>query len=117
MRTAKSSRSKGKVLFVNGENLFKRGRNQNTMDPEHVATLVKSYREFADGPGLARVATLDDIEANGYNLNISLYVEPADNGEQVTVAHALADLEATHAAAVESRAALETKLAKWGLGA
>ena len=29
---------KGKVLFVNGEQLFKRGRNQNTLGPEHAET-------------------------------------------------------------------------------
>ena len=34
----------------------------------------------------------------------------------MTLAEALADLEAAHAKAAETRAALEAELAKWGLG-
>lgn len=104
-----------KVLFVNAEHLFKRGRNQNTLEPEHADAILKAYRAFADSPGLSHVATLDEIKANGYNLNIPLYVEPADTGEEVTLDEALAELQAAHAAAGESRAALEKELAKWGL--
>jgi len=35
LRLGKPVERKGKVLFINGERLFKRGRNQNTMEPEH----------------------------------------------------------------------------------
>ena len=48
--------------------------------------------------GLARVADLDEIAGNDYNLNIPLYVAPADTGEKLTLDQALADLEAAHAA-------------------
>jgi type I restriction system adenine methylase HsdM len=115
LRKRKATGRKGKVLFINGETLFKRGRNQNSLEPEHAETLLKAYEAFADEPGLAAVVTLDDIAANGYNLNIPLYVEPADAGERVTLKQALADLEAAHATARETRAALEAELAKWGL--
>jgi Type I restriction-modification system methyltransferase subunit len=117
LRRREADDRKGKVLFINGESLFKRGRNQNTLEPEHAATLLKTYQRFDDEPGLAAVATLDDIKANGFNLNIPLYVAPADDGEQSTLEQALADLEVAHAAARETRAALEAELAKWGLAA
>ncbi|WP_416900740.1 N-6 DNA methylase [Micromonospora echinospora] len=115
LRRRKADDRQGRVLFVNGESLFKRGRNQNTLEPEHADTLLRTYQAFAAAPGLAAVATLDDIEANDFNLNIPLYVAPADDGEQVTLEQALADLEAAHAAARATRAALEAELAKWGL--
>jgi type I restriction system adenine methylase HsdM len=117
LRKRKARDRKGRVLFINGEKLFKRGRNQNTLEPEHAETLLKAYETFTDEPGLAAVVTLDDIAANGYNLNIPLYVEPADNGERITLEQALVDLEAAHATARETRAALEAELAKWGLSA
>jgi len=116
LRRKKPAEHEKKVLFVNAETLLKRGRNQNTLEPEHAADILKLYWAFADTPGLAHVATLDDITANGYNLNIPLYVEAADTGDEVTLDQALADLAAAHAAVAESRAALETELAKWGLG-
>ncbi|MFG1763122.1 N-6 DNA methylase [Micromonospora parva] len=115
LRRRKAEDRKGKVLFVNGETLFKRGRSQNTLEPEHADTLLQTFQAFVDAPGVATVATLDDIRAHDFNLNIPLYVAPADDGEQRTLEHALADLEAAHAAARETRAALEAQLAKWGL--
>lgn len=117
LRPTKPPCRQKKVLLVNAENLFKRGRNQNTLEPEHVAAILGAYQAFTDSPGLAYVASLDDIKANAYNLNIPLYVEPADDGNGVTLEQALADLQAAHAAATESRAALEAELQKWGLGA
>ena len=48
LRTQKPEETAGKVLVVNGETLFKRGRNQNTLEPEHAATLLAAYRDFAD---------------------------------------------------------------------
>lgn len=109
--------AKGKVLFVNGETLFKRGRNQNTLEPDHAGALLKAYQAFDDQPGLAHVATIDEIVSNGYNLNIPLYVEPAEAGKQVTLEQALADLQAAQTGAIETRTALEAQLAKWGLKA
>lgn len=116
LRQTKTDDRKGKVLFVNGEALFRRGRNQNTLEPDLAEALQKAYERYADEPGLAAVATSDEIAGQGYNLNIPLYVAPADTGEQITITQALSDLEAADATARESRAALEGELAKWGLG-
>lgn len=117
LRRKKPAAHKKKVLFLNAENQFKRGRNQNTLEPDDAEAILAAYRAFADQPGLAHVASLADIEANGYNLNIPLYVEPAATGDEVTLEQALVDLKTAHAAAAESRAALEAELEKWGLGA
>jgi type I restriction enzyme M protein len=116
LRRKKADKRTRKVLFINGESLFQRGRNQNTLEPEHAQTLLDAYEAFADNPGLAAVTPLDEIAANGYNLNIPLYVEPVANGDELTLEQALANLEAAHRAARETRAALERELAKWGLG-
>ncbi|CAM5230448.1 putative type I restriction enzymeP M protein [Streptomyces tanashiensis] len=119
LRRQRPAEQQYKVLFVNGESLFKRGRNQNTLEPDHAETLLKAYQEYAEQPGLTAVATLDDIKANGWNLNIPLYavLEPAEAGEQITLEQALADLETAHAKVRETSAALEAELANWGLGA
>ena len=60
---------------------------------------------------------LDEIDANDCNINISLYVAPAGAGEKLTLTDALANLEAAHTKAQETRAALQAELAKWGLSA
>jgi type I restriction system adenine methylase HsdM len=115
LRLNKPAERTGKVLVVNGETLFKRGRNQNTLESGHVSRLLKVYRDFEDISGLSRVAPLTYIAGRDYNLNIPLYVAPPDTGEHVTLAQALANLETAHAAARVTRAALEAELQVWGL--
>jgi type I restriction enzyme M protein len=110
----KQPEEKGKVLFINGEQLYKRGRNQNTLEPEHAQKLLDTYELFVDIDGLARVVDLEEIAGNDHNLNIPLYVAPDNSGEKVTLADALADLEAAQAKVAETRMALEAELAKWG---
>lgn len=115
LRQQRPADQQNKVLFINGEHLMKKGRNQNTFEPEHGQELFEAYAGFAEIDGRARVVDLEEIESNNFNLNIPLYVARADNGEKLTLAGALANLETTHARAEETRAGLEAELAKWGL--
>lgn len=115
LRRQKPPAKKDTVLFLNGEHLFKRGRNQNTLEPEHAEKILAAYKAYEDIDGLARVVDLHEIAGNDYNLNIPLYVAPADAGEKPTLADAVANLEAAHAKSVQTRAAMEAELAKWGL--
>lgn len=115
LRLDKPDLRPNKVLFINGEQLFKRGRSQNTLEPEHAQQLLHAYEAYGDVDGLARIVGLDEIEGNDCILNIPLYVAPADSGEKLTLADAVANLETAYAAAVDTRAALEAELAKWGL--
>lgn len=115
LRHDKPADRKGKLLFINGEDLMKKGRNQNTLEPQHARKLLEAYAGFADIDGRAHVATLNEIEGNDFNLNIPLYIAPADTGKTLTLADALATLEAADTAAQATRAALEAELAKWGV--
>ena len=73
------------MLFIDASSMFrKRGRNQNTLEPEHAEQHPRQLtRGSRDVDGLARVVDLDEIAGNDYNLNISLYVAPADTARQV----------------------------------
>ncbi|WP_050056168.1 type I restriction-modification system subunit M [Pseudarthrobacter siccitolerans] len=116
LRHEKRPEKKGKVLFINGNKLFKRGRNQNTLETEHAERLLDAYELYQDQDGLSRVVNLAEIAGHGYSLNIPLYVAPEDEGEELTLADALANLEAAHTKTAETRRALEAELAKWGVG-
>lgn len=117
LRRRKTAEREGKVLVINAESLVRKGRNQNTLEPEHAAEILRTYDGFEDVEGFAHVATSEEIAANGYNLNIPLYVAPKQDHDHPTLADAIANLEAAHARARETRAAFEAELAKWGLGA
>jgi type I restriction system adenine methylase HsdM len=114
LRRQKQASAKGKTLFINGEYLFKRGRNQNTLEPEHAETIFDAYESFKDIDGLARVVDVEEIACNEYNLNIPLYVSRGETGENPSLGAVLTNLEAAQAKAVQTRADLEAELSKWG---
>jgi type I restriction-modification system DNA methylase subunit len=116
LRQQKNSATKGKVLFVNGDSFFRKGRNQNTLEDGHADALLETYQQFQDKPGVSTVSDLAAIEINDFNLNIPLYVAPAADAG-LTLEQTLTRLELAQRTASETRAALETELAKWGLNA
>ena len=73
----KPAQRQGKVLFINADAEFAAGRAQNYLLPEHAEKIVSAYREFADIPGYATVATREDLRANDDNLNIRRYADNA----------------------------------------
>jgi type I restriction enzyme M protein len=93
IRDRKLEERRGKVLFIDAATLFERGRNQNTLQPENAEQILAWYQAFQNVPGHARVAMLEEIEQNGFNLNIALYVEPIANEDVPTLEVALAELE------------------------
>jgi len=104
-RLKKDAQHKGRVLFIDASGLFKKGKNQNELLPEHVDQIYSSYIANETRTGISRVATLDEIRSQDYNLNISLYVEPVIEEDTTTVAEALADLKnaAAECEAAENR--------------
>jgi type I restriction enzyme M protein len=108
-RTAKPAERKDHVLFVDGSARFAKGKNQNVMTEDDVATLVEAYRtgNDPDGEGGTNVRLVPhaEIEGNGFDLNMGRYIKVAAT-EQIDVADALA----AYAAAREERAAAEQLL-------
>jgi type I restriction enzyme M protein len=76
MRRRKTTKRAKKVLVVDASSLFKKGRAQNFLEPEHATQILKSIDAFKDAPDRARVVRLDEIEKEGWTLNISRYVAP-----------------------------------------
>ncbi|MDD2128354.1 type I restriction-modification system subunit M [Pseudomonas sp. 17391] len=76
LRKRKPVEHKNKVLIVDASRLFKRGRAQNFLEPEHADEILAWYQSFTDVQDAARVVTLDEIMAEDWTLNISRYVLP-----------------------------------------
>ncbi|MGB2711652.1 MAG: class I SAM-dependent DNA methyltransferase [Conexibacter sp.] len=91
LRQRKAPERRGKVLVVDASTLFKRGRNQNTLEDEHRERIEQLCSAFADEDGMAHVAGLDEIAGNDFDLNISRYVAPNDE-ELPSLAEATAQL-------------------------
>lgn len=76
LRRRKTTARAGKVLIADGSALFRKGRAQNYLDPEHAQTILTWVQGFGDVEDRARVVSRDDIAAEDWTLNISRYVLP-----------------------------------------
>jgi type I restriction enzyme M protein len=115
LRAGKAAERKRKVLFIDAARLFKRGRNQNTLEPERAGQIYALYRNYESVEGLARLATLDEIAENEWNLNIPRYVEPVAEAEIFSVEDALANLNSSLKEAYDAEERLRGLLKASGL--
>ena len=76
LRRHKAPSRQGKVIVIDASSLFRRGRAQNFLEPEHASQIHGWVSAFADVEDRARVVGLEEIEQEGWTLNISRYVLP-----------------------------------------
>ena len=76
LRQKKPPKRRGKVLVVDAATLFRKGRAQNFMEPEHGRQILEWVKTFEDVADRVRVVDLAEIEKEGWTLNISRYVLP-----------------------------------------
>jgi type I restriction enzyme M protein len=73
-RTFKDPAKRGKVLFINAVKEVTRKNAQSYLEDAHIAHISSAYENYADEENYAKVATIDEIAAQDYSLNIPLYV-------------------------------------------
>jgi len=78
----KKNRNRDDVLFIdasgkdeNGRPRYKKDKNQNKLETKHIEDIVNAYKNRVDIKKFAHVASVDEIKANEYNLNIPRYVD------------------------------------------
>jgi len=114
-RRSKSKNHQGKMLLVDGSELFRRGRNQNTLETDHIYEIERLYSDFKTVEGKAKVVSLDDVRAQGGNLNLASYITKSDTERIPPVKEATAALKAALDDVWATEAELERLLADRGL--
>jgi type I restriction enzyme M protein len=71
------------VLFINASEHFEKGKRQNRLLPEHIDKIVDTYQHRKQEERYSRRVSMEEIEKNDYNLNISRYVSTAKDGEKI----------------------------------
>ena len=114
-RRRKHAERNGKVLLVDASDLFRKGRNQNTLEQEHVETIFDCYRRFEEEKGRSHVATLDEIREQGGNLNLAGYVAHSDDIDIPTVEEATRALKSALEDTWDAEERLNRLLAEQGI--
>ena len=81
----KKARPDHSVLFVDASAEYVREGNKNRLTAENQQRILSlvSQRQAVDH--VAALVSIDDIQANDWNLSVSSYVEPEDTREQVDI--------------------------------
>ena len=94
----KKCRKNDKILFINAssDEHYEKGKRQNYLREEDVDSIVEAYKSRATISRYAREVSLSEIKDNGYNLNITRYVNLSKDEEIIDlkkVSKQLADIE------------------------
>ncbi|EBT7277227.1 DNA methylase, partial [Salmonella enterica subsp. enterica serovar Agona] len=121
LRKSRPATHKDHVLIINAEEIYTKGRAQNTLSNKQADDIYQIYHDQAQqGPdakeieGVARWVPLKEIEENDFNLNIARYVQKPLEEETITVEEALKDFQRKLAELEKAEEELETLLIKEG---
>ena len=90
----KKGRRTDDVLFIDASQHYEKVKTQNKLRPEDVDRIVSTYRERTEQEKYSHVATLDEVKANDYNLNIPRYVDTFEAEEAVDLGAVAKELQA-----------------------
>ncbi len=71
------------VLFINAAEHYEKGKRQNRLRPEDIDKIIETYRTRGEESRYSRRVSMEEIEQNDYNLNISRYISTAEAEEEI----------------------------------
>ena len=71
------------ILFIDASRHFDKVKTQNLLRPAHIQKIVDAYQARTNEDKYSHIASLADIKANDYNLNIPRYVDTFEAEEAI----------------------------------
>jgi type I restriction enzyme M protein len=84
----KKQERKNKVLIINASSEYGQHpdvRKLNILADKNIDKIAGAYKEFKNIEGFSRAVPLEEIKTNGYNLNVTLYVFPEEEVEEIDI--------------------------------
>jgi type I restriction enzyme M protein len=95
--TNKGQHRRNKILFINASNEFiphPSVRRLNSLSKENIEKIAGAYHDFAEMAGFSRAASKKEVVVdNDYNLNVTLYVMPIEEGEEINIRKEFSELK------------------------
>ena len=118
----KKNRSATDILFIDaskkdeaGNLRYIKAKNQNELGQKHIEDIVRAYQQRTDVEKFAHVASLDEIRANEYNLNIPRYVDTFEEEPPIDIEVVQANIARLKQEIVEAEAQMDAYLKELGL--
>jgi type I restriction enzyme M protein len=89
----KKSKSENKTLFIDASKDCIKVTNSNKLTDGNISKIIETYTAKQDIPFEARLVPNNEIEAQGYTLSVSTYIEKEGDGEIVDIVALNAEIE------------------------
>jgi len=111
----KKQRTDSDVLFIDASREFNKEKNQNSLDDEHIAKILDTYKNKKELEKYSHKATLEEIQENDYNLNIPRYVDTFEEEEKVDIEATKQKIEQIEKELIEVKSKMSSYLEELGL--
>lgn len=103
----KKCRKSDKILFINAssEEHYQKDKRQNSLRDEDVEKIVKTYQYRLEEPRYSRLVSMSEIKENDFNLNITRYVNLAQEEKPI-------DIDSVHDQLVEIEKSIQSAKAE-----
>ncbi|HUH34957.1 MAG TPA: type I restriction-modification system subunit M [Moheibacter sp.] len=110
------------ILFVDASNEFESGKNQNKLTEKNIEKIVAEFKKFKILPALQTQngevltdkfsfrATIKDIKANEFNLNIPRYIDTFEEEAEVDIKEVNNDINQLKSSLAETEAKMQAFL-------
>jgi type I restriction enzyme M protein len=109
----KPAERRGKVLFVNASREFEQHpevRKLNRLGDNNIKKIADAYKRFSEEDRFSKVVSLEEIEQNDCNLNVTLYVMADEERERIDIVKEFSELKALAIERQEAERKLEAIL-------
>jgi len=92
----KTQTRRNKILFINASREFiphPSIRRLNSLSEENITKTVDAHKDFTEIAGFSRAVEKKEVVDNDYNLNVSLYVMPIEEGEDINILKEFSELK------------------------
>lgn len=89
----RKAKENDKTVFIDASAEFVSATNSNKLSEENIQTIYKWYMDKKEVDHKVKLASIDDIAKEDYNLSISTYVEPEDTREKIDIVKLNADIK------------------------
>ncbi|MFN8586864.1 MAG: type I restriction-modification system subunit M [Candidatus Eisenbacteria bacterium] len=110
----RAKKNKG-VFFIDASRDFEPGKNQNRLRPEDIERIVATWRARKDVDKYAKLASLEQIKENDFNLNIPLYVDTFEEEQAIDLDAVQKEIGRLEDELAKTRVELKAALKELGL--
>ena len=109
------------VLFINASEHFEKDKRQNRLregedgKPNDIQKIIETYQFRKEEERYSRRVSMDEIEQNGYNLNISRYVSTFKEEEPIDIHAVMAEIKELEAKRADLDKEINVYLKELGL--